>query len=318
MIEQVKDQMITAREVPWMKLGTVIEEPVDAATAARMAGMDFEVELRPSGYQRANETWTPNGRYDVVTNDTGESFDTATTEYKIVQYGEAFTFMDKVNPKIVAAGTMKGRKQGFMVIQLPGVEHLDLNLRGESDPHDMYGILRTSHDRSRGLELSVMALRDRCMNQLTLRAFAQNAPQKWSIRHVGNPQDKLMEATNTLRGVERYAEEYARMAKQLVEVDLLVDEVQELLKSVLPDKPKRDEQIGAIVDGWQHSEKVGFAGTGWGLVQATSEYFEWGRESNSRTPQSRFIGGLDGTTHRMVNGVARQVRSHDLRRRHGR
>lgn len=318
MTEQNKSQLFTTREVPWMKLGTVINEPVDAATAAHMSGMDFEVELRPGGYDRGNGVWRSNGRWDVVTKDTGESFDTATNEYRIVQFGEAFGFMDKVNPRYVAAGTMKGRKQGFMVVQLPGVEHLNLELKGERDPHELYGILRTSHDRSKGLEIAVMALRGRCMNQLTLRSFTQDAPQRWSIRHVGNPQEKMIEATNALRGVQHYADEYARTAKQLVEVDLLVDEVETLLKGVLADKPKRDEQIGAIVDAWQHSDRVGFAGTGWGLVQATSEYFEWGRESGSRTPQSRFIGGLDGTTHRMVNGVARQVRLHDVRRRNGR
>lgn len=313
--EPTRSAMFSTREVPWMKLGTPINEPVDAATAARLGHMDFTVSLKRSGYDVGDGTWRPNGRWDVVADDTGESFDTATDEYKIVQFGEAFAFMDKVNPRFVAAGTLMGRKQGFMVTQLPGAEHLNLNLKGEEDPHELYAVLRTSHNRSRGLEIAVMALRGKCMNQLTLRSFTHDVQQRWSIRHVGNPQEKLIEAGRVLHGVERYAEEYASMAEELVEIDLLVDEVQSILKTVLPDKPKRDDQVNAIVEAWRtNTETVGFNGTGWGLVQATSEYFEWGRESGSRTPQSRLIGGLDGDTHKRTNGVARAVRTHAVRR----
>lgn len=160
-----------------------------------------------------------------------------------------------------------------------------------------------------------MTLRDKCMNQLTLRSFMHNVPQRWSIRHVGNPQEKLMEATRVLRGVELYAEEYGRMAEELVKIDLLADEVKQILETVLPDKPKREDQVSAIVEAWRaDTEYVGFNNTGWGLVQATSNFFEWGRESGSRTNQSRFVGGLDGTTHKMTNGVARAVRTHSVRR----
>jgi hypothetical protein len=99
------------------------------------------------------------------------------------------------------------------------------------------------------------------------------------------------------------------MAKEFAEQDLLIDEVSKLLDRVLDDRPKRDDQKNAIIDAWQHSEQVGFAGTGWGLVQAVSEYFEWGRDTGSRTAQSRFLGGLEGQTHKKVERTAVLLRT---------
>jgi hypothetical protein len=41
----------SSRYLPWTKIGTVIDdESVNAAEAARLGGIDFEVELQNAGY----------------------------------------------------------------------------------------------------------------------------------------------------------------------------------------------------------------------------------------------------------------------------
>lgn len=305
-----KDEvMFTTREAPWMQLGTVIEGDVTAAEAAKLANMDFTVSLQPAGHKKpgtrkpGESAWqeTPNRRA-VVADDTGEVFDFVSRDYTLVQYADAFGFMDTVNPRYIAAGTMRGRKQGFMVVQRPDLAELDLRLDGEHDTHGLYVVLRTSHDRSRGIEVAIMPLRGKCMNQLALQSFTSGIKQRWAVRHTGNdPMTKLTEAQRVFTQLENYAEAYEHQAKTMYQVELTTESAERIINYVLPRRPKRDEQRLAILDVWQHSDRVGFAGTGWGLLNAVSEYMEWGRQSTLRTPQSRFLGGLDGATHRALD-----------------
>jgi len=85
------------------------------------------------------------------------------------------------------------------------------------------------------------------------------------------------------------------------------DAPRELLTAVLPNRPRTEEQINAIITRWHAAESVGFDWTGWGLVNAASDYFEWGRSGG--TSESRFLGALQGQTHNVINRVAGRVLS---------
>lgn len=304
----------STREAPWMKVGAVIDEPVDSTRAAELGGLNFNVALRPAASWVPESSGEPGGtwknipnRRAIVREDTGEVFDVVSNDYQPVQYADAFAFMDEVHPLYVAAGTLRGGKQGFMVVQRPDFHTLDLDL-GEHDPHELYAILRTSHDRSRGLEVALMGLRNRCMNQLPLASFTSGAVQRWAIRHAGDVARKMSTAQEVFRNIEVYANSFAETAKQLADIDLLIEDAQNVLRSVLPDRPRREDQVSAIIAAWQESPYVGFRNNGWGLVNGVSEYFEWQRETNIRTSQSRMVSGLDGPTHKMVNRTANLLR----------
>lgn len=304
------DRTFTSRVVPWTRVGTTIDQPdVNAREAARLGGLDFEVELRRAGFEGTEpDTWLSVApRRAVVRTDTGEFFSFVSDEYKVVQYADAFTFMDEVNPRYVAAGTLSGGRQAFVVVQFPGLEALDPEPGGESDPHDLYCVLRTSHDLSKALEVAILPLRDRCMNQLPLPSLTRDAPQSWSIRHVGDPFERLRNARDVLTGTERYGEVYARTVRQLLSVRLTDDQVRAITRRVLPDRPRREAQVDAIATAFRTSERVGFVGTGWGAVNAVSEYLEHGRDNGSRTDQARFTGALDGTTRKYVARTAQLV-----------
>lgn len=346
------DQSFSARQVPWMKIGTVIDDPdVDAAEAARLGGIDFDVELQPAGRWRANEALlmpTPGGddvdepmqlvddegrklyrdhdtgartttpgrwmhipsRFAVVRKGTDNWFSVVSDEYRPVQYREAFEFMDKINPRYVAAGALSDGRQGFIIAQLP--EHLVVNVEvnGVLDPHDTYVVLQTSHDLSKGITISIMMLRNKCMNMLTLPTFTVDAPQQWMIRHVGDPVRKLEEAHRTLKRVGRYEEIFERMITQLASVRVTVDDLRYIARRVLPARLKtRDQQVEAIVDRFQHAETVGFRDTGWGAVNAVSDYLQWGRTTAVRTPQSEFTSPLQGDAAKYVNQTMQLVMS---------
>lgn len=295
----------TSRTLPWLKLGTVIDDPtVDAKTAAQLGGIDFEVETRSASF-KGNSGWlTVPTRQGLVRKDTETFFDFVSTTYKVVQYAEAFEFMDGINPRYRAAGALNGGRQGFMVVQLPGHESFDPMPGGESDPHELYIILRTSHDRSKAIEVAVMPLRGLCMNQLGLPSLTRGAEQRWSIRHVGDPAKKLKAAQNALDRSLRYAEVYQNITQTLASMPISVEDARKVVQRVLPSRVRVDNQLAAIDAAFRSSPRVGFHGTGWALVNAVSEYFEHGRDSGCRTAQSRFTSGLEGDTAKYVGRTA--------------
>lgn len=332
----------TSREVPWMKIGTVIDDPeVDSAEAARRGGLDFDVVLQPAGrWQEFKRVRSDDGRdviddelrplyvhpdhdehtthpgrwvhepsrFAAVREDTDEWYAYVSNDYRVVQYREAFAFMDQINPRYVAAGTMSNGRQGFMVVKLPQRDALDVQINGEKDPHELYVVLRTSHDLSRGINVAVMPLRERCMNMLTLPSFDQNVPQSWGIRHVGDPLAKLKEAQLTLQRTLNYAALFERMVSQYASVRITSDDLRHIARRALPQRLKTiDAQVEAIVDRFEHAETVGFTQTGWGAINAVSDYMQWGRTTAVRTDQSEFTSGLDGDTAKVVNRAAQLV-----------
>jgi len=72
-------------------------------------------------------------------------------------------------------------------------------------------------------------------------------------------------------------------------------------------KPKTGEKIEIIIRNTHDVERNGFAGTGWGLVNAVSEHMDWQRILG--TPESRFLGALQGQTYRAINRTAALVLS---------
>lgn len=303
---------VSTREVPWMKIGKLVEKPMTAAEAAKLGGLDFNVQKCSLFYtpgdpdvplSDVNQFKRVGDRCAVVRTDTNTHLGIMSKDYPLLQYREAFDFMDTVNPEYVACGALKGGKQGFMVVRAPETVNI---LNGE-DPHELFIVLRTSHDGSRAIEVSVMPLRQRCMNQLTLNSFAAGVPHRWAIKHTTTMVAKLADAQKSLVKVGAYASALEETAKRLVKIKITNDVAQTTLESVLPDRPRRAEQVERILTSWHESETVGFDWSGWGLVNAVSEYFDWGRTGGSA--ESRFIGALQGQTTNAINKTAARLLS---------
>src|SRR6478735_7348188 len=113
--------MVTTRIAPWMKLGTQLDQDVmTSEEAIKLGGLDFTVEKRPC-LMRTNDGQIveSDSRGWVVRSDTEEQYDVVSNDYALLQYGEAFDFLDEISPRYVASGTLKGGKQGFVVVQAP-------------------------------------------------------------------------------------------------------------------------------------------------------------------------------------------------------
>jgi phage/plasmid-like protein (TIGR03299 family) len=303
------DTMFSTREVPWIKLGKLVNDPLTVEDAVREGGLDFTVSARPIQYETPDGWVISTQRKMIVRDDTQAPFDiVSATDYSIFQYREAFDFLSAVNTRFVAAGTLKGGRQAFMVIQFPdteiGGDASNVFARDE-DQHTLYGIVRTSHDRTRAIEVVAMPLRGRCMNQLTLSTFAANAPNRIAIRHVGDMATKMYEAQIAVTFLQAYGVAFADTAQRLLNVKLDDDEAANIVGYVIRDSARKDDTVEQIMASYQTSELVGYHGTGWGLVNAVSEYFDWGRSGGSS--QSRFLGALEGATSKAINVTAGRV-----------
>lgn len=298
---KVDDTSFSARSVPWMKLGTTIEAAIPAAEAMQRAELDFEVALKPVYYRVGDKMTKFPGRSVIARKDNGQAFGIASDDYQVIQYSEAFDFIDGIHPEIVAAGSLRKGRQAFMVCKAPGQTDLEV---ADGDEHDMYVVLRTSHDCSKAVEVFLLPLRGMCMNQLPLKTFGRNAKQSWSIRHVSTAKEKLLQAQSVITGIEGYAQEFRETAKKLAAIDIELAEAEDLLRAVLPDRPKRADAIDSITGLLLSSPTVGeqFHRTGWGLVNAVGEYFEHTRDVG--TAESRFTNGLSGSTNKYVNRTA--------------
>lgn len=296
------DTMVSTRIAPWMKLGTQLEQDVmTSEEAVKLGGMDFTVSMQPCIQRLASGEYKEmENRKIVVRDDTEEAFDVVSGDYNILQFSEAFDFLDEINPRFVAAGTLKGGKQGFVVVQAP--ETQSISLLGGDDPHDLFVVVRTSHDRSRAVEAMVMPLRGRCMNQLGLQSFTAGVDNRWAIPHTSTMKDKLVVAQQSIIKLDLYVDALKDTAERLADISLSLETGERLLRRVLPDRPKTDEVVTRIIDLWQTADTVGYAGNGWGLVNAVSDYFDHGRTGG--TQESRFVGALQGVTYQMINKTA--------------
>lgn len=308
------DTMVSTREVPWMKLGKIAEGTMTAKEAAHLGGLDFDVEKQL--LYRGNDENTLMGipeRCAIVRTDTDAWLGIMSTEYPILQFSEAFDFMDGFGDGYVAAGALKGGKQGFMVVALKkGGLTTDL---GIDDPHDWFLILRTSHDGTRAVEVTVQGLRGKCMNQLTLNTFSAGAKYKWSITHTKNMHAKMAQAAEAMKNVGVYVTAYEELAQRLYAKQVTEDQARKVLKIVIPKNdnaanPAQEKTIDRILGMWKSDPTVDYFGTGWGLTQAVSGYYEHARydgKQGTGNPESRFTNALSGSTFKATNKTSQLV-----------
>jgi hypothetical protein len=159
-----------------------------------------------------------------------------------------------------------------------------------------------------------MPLRGRCMNQLSLKSFKKDVEHRWSIKHTTTAHAKLAEAQQTIQNMKKYAARFTELVDKMVNVNLSAGQAEKMLKIVIP-MPKHGKtekaetsyegRIDKMLDLWQNSPTVGYAGTGWGLLNAVSEYHDWTRQGG--TAESRLLNALEGTTHKVINKTAQLV-----------
>lgn len=294
--------MVSARVLPWHGLGTVTPDAMKALEALQLGGLDWDVALHPLSVSIADELIPVPDRFAVVRDKDSSVLGTVGQRYVPFQNREAFTFMDNLvdsgDAIYETAGSLRGGRVVFITAKIP----TDLKV-ADGDAHDLYLVLRTSHDGSKAVSVSVTPIRVVCMN--TLRIALASAKYNWSAPHVSTIGGKVAEARDTLKLSYSYADAFTEFANQLAMTKVTDDAFDRLLQDVLPQRPRTEEVIDSMMDLFRSSPTNGYHGTAWGALNAVTEYLDHGRETRSQ--EAIMMNTLDGEVARIRNAASARL-----------
>ena len=295
-------KVAAARTTPWIGVEghrALTDKVMTAEEAIKLADLDWDVELRKvyTLNGAGNRVLIP-GNFAVTRETDDQVFGVVKSRYTVFQNRDAFAFADSLvdsgEAKYEAVGSLKGGRQIFLTMKLP-----DGILVGGEDRHDLYVMLRTSHDGSKAVTVNLTPIRLACTNMMTIATRAAEGTDRWSMPHVSTMQGRIAEARETLSLTFAYAEEFAKIGEQLMSIKLTDDQAVDALQNVLPHRPKTDEKIDDIMECLRGSNSNGYHGTGWGLLNALTEYHEHWRDNIQ--PEATFFNTVDGEIRRWRN-----------------
>lgn len=288
------------RNLPWYNLGTELDSFARTSKdAITRAGLDWTVEKRKMYTLNAsgNKILVPD-TFAITRNIDDKVLGTVKGRYTTFQNEEAFSFTDSIvqagEAVYESAGELKGGKAVYLAMKLPETFTV-----GGEDLHEMYILLRTSHNGGGAIRVFLTPIRVKCTNIMS--TVAKSAEQSWSITHVGSLSEKLAEAQHTLQNTQEYMKEFVLQSEELMRIKITDEKAYKILEDVLPQRPKTEEKIEAMMDYYKSSPTNGYTGTGWGLLNALTEYQEHGIEH--RSPEAHFWTGIDGYVNSWRNAV---------------
>lgn len=274
------DTMVLAEQA-WHGLGTVIGRTVAYAEALSLAGLDWTVELAPiTTLTRDGIVEVPSHRASVRA-DTGAVLGVVGADYCPHQPAEV---LDLARLTIDAApddnhletlGSLRGNRVMFATIALPG----EISVAG--DVHLPRLVWATSFDGTLATRAVVTMVRVVCAN--TLRASFAAARTCWSARHTASLSGRVADARAALQLVTQVSASFQAEVEALTTRPLTDRDVETVLGRLFPDQP--DATIRARSNAadrrtqvrhlYRHDPRVGWHGTGYGLVQAVSTWELW-------------------------------------------
>lgn len=265
------ETMMYTREKPWHGLGTMVMESPTSADALRLAGLDWTVQPRKLVLADGGapvENYVAN-----VRSSDGAVLGVVTERYTVVQNTDAFAFTDNLiggDVRYETAGSLLGGKKIWLLAKLP-----DTEIAG--DKTEPYICFSNTHDGSGAVRVCMTPVRVVCNN--TLNLALGTAKRSWSVRHVGDIQQKLAEARETLGLAEKYMTELGAYADRAANTRVTDDRIREILDELFPTDEKSSDREKANAKRMKDEYMVcyyapdiaKFLGTAWGVLNAMAD-----------------------------------------------
>jgi phage/plasmid-like protein (TIGR03299 family) len=224
---------VSFQETAWHGLGEVVEGALSAKDALIKGGLDYEVIKLP------NVHMLPNGE-EIISDD---SFFTLRTDvmrvlgsklgkdYAVMQNIDALDVVDEIlqsgQATIATAGAINDGKRVFICLKM----NKDLAVK-TNDIVEQYVLIANSHDGSLAVTALPTNVRVVCNNTLSASLSAGKG-KSIKIRHSGNAQDKLHEASKILGLINTQSiitlEGYQKMAENVIDKQMFMDYVGNLM-----------------------------------------------------------------------------------------
>lgn len=294
------ESMFSAREIPWHRIGTIVDGVLTAEEALETGGLDWEVELRPlkvymGDRPDSSRYVSVDDRLGLVRNTDHAVLGVVGTNYVPFQNHQAFEFFDNLvdsgEAKYETAGSLRGGKWVWLTAKVP--QHISI---GGVDEHEVYLLLSTSHDGSRAITVSVTPVRVVCTN--TLNFALRQAKRKWSVRHISTADQRLQEAREAIGMTFRYLDTFQAEAEELLAQAFTEKEFTKLVEQLIPDRPRKEKVVDILRQDFVEGPTLeNVRGTKWAALNAVGEYFDWLREP--RTAEAQVMGIWDGVAMKM-------------------
>lgn len=220
------ETMFSYREMPWHRMGIIVEEAPSSEEAIRLAGLNWEVQQQPIYLADGTEI---KGNYANVRSSDGKALGIVGDRYKIVQNTDAFAFTDALlgeGVRYETAGSLKDGKIIWLLARMP--ESIEIL----GDKVDPYMVFTNTHDGSGAVRVCMTPVRVVCNN--TLNAAMRGARRVWSARHTGSITNKLDDARETLQFATQYLEATKQTFENLYKVKLNEFSLYQTVNNIIP------------------------------------------------------------------------------------
>jgi phage/plasmid-like protein (TIGR03299 family) len=283
---------VGARLYPWADVSTGRAEEGEVLTSQQLldrANLDWDVATRPLYSRRELLDGTfefiqhPKAR-EVYRTDTQEPIGVVKSHYQAYPNREAFAFGDQLleeGGRWIEAGLQGNGFRVFMCLRVgAGFKVLG------SDSYDLFLFLSTGHDGGRSVTASAVPFRDECLNHNDV--MGENAKTTLTAQHTNNLATRLAEAREALKLARSYERDFTRQAEKLAKVRVTEEKARALVNQAIPQRrSRREEVVVDVIAVYRTSPQVEeFRGTGYGLVNAMTEYMD--HVKRQRSGNARF------------------------------
>lgn len=283
-----KAQMFSGESItPWHGLGTVIEGLATSEEALKLAGLDWNVDLRQL-YQFDGDTALPvPDRFATVRDSDNKTLGIVSADYHVYQNIDAFGFLNELTDTtgeavFTTAGSLFGGSRTFMVLKLTNGFTV-----GDQDAHDLYLMCTNSHDGSQAFGVAATPIRAVCNNTVTMGLAA--AKSKWTMRHKVSLEGRVQDARDVLELSFRYEDAFQKQVEAMMDIEISKDKMFKIADKIIPASPRQhDLFVEDIMNIWENEPTVkmgGGEGNGWGAFNAVTFFTD---HKEYRTPESRF------------------------------
>ena len=297
-----------SRQLPW-GVGRIAGKASDMETfestreAMRFHGLDWEVIKGPlqnehNGLLLPVKDWQTTQRAD-----TGKVLGIVKGKYVPMQNRRLAEFTDTLintgGARPASMGSAFDDRKVYTVVQLNDIDTPDGGLGS-------FLISANSHDGSSSMYTTLVNIRWACTNGLV---GLSDKAHTVKVRHSGKMEERLQEAQRVMAHASDYLEDTTRVMEELLSTP--IGDYNKLITELIPtpvdngdnkraidNAHKRQAEIATVLN---HSDNLkDVRKTGWGFINAVSEWNEWSGSHVTRRQLSPMERLLNDSTHDIV------------------
>lgn len=311
-LEQFGDltSFVSARELPWHRLGTVVDHAMTAEEALKLAHLaGWNVRKEPLFTRVGTQDLEVENKFAIVRDNPFvrgqvDVFDVVGGVYSVIQNEDTTALADAITDESGAhyetAGSLRGGREVFVSMKLPDTMNI-----GGKDPVDTYLTIVNTHDGTKALRVIVTNVRVVCWN--TLNAALRNNDGIFSLRHTAGNGGAAARARETLALGFKYVQDFEAEAEKMIQQEMNNREFDRLVASLWPIKDDDSELVSSRL--YEHREKTRqlfessptsteIKGTNWAAYQAVTEYLD----HFSPVPGQHGSGAQDARAEKILSG----------------